>query len=46
MNNHLSKVDGKALRMIRLIAREADRRGMAAYVVGGIVRDILLKREN
>jgi tRNA nucleotidyltransferase (CCA-adding enzyme) len=46
MNNYFSKVDGKVLRMIRLIGREADRMGMSAYVVGGNVRDILIKRRS
>lgn len=46
MDNYLNKIDGKTLRMIRMIAREADRRGMSAYIVGGIVRDILLNRKN
>ena len=46
MNNLLSKVNGKTLRLIRLVGREADRRGIPAYVVGGIVRDIILNRKN
>lgn len=32
--------------MIRLIGREADKRGIPAYLVGGIVRDAILRREN
>lgn len=46
MKNYLLNFDKKLLRIIRTIGKEADRRQMSAYVVGGIVRDIILKREN
>lgn len=46
MKNYLSRVDGKLLTVIRKIGKEADRQGVAAYIVGGIVRDIILKKKN
>ena len=46
MKNYLLNFDQKLLRVIRMIGQEADRVGMSAYVVGGIVRDIILKKNN
>jgi len=46
MKNYLSNLDTKLLRVIQEVGREADRRGLSAYVVGGIVRDIILKKKN
>ncbi len=45
MKNYLSNLDYKHLRFIREIGKEAEKRRLSAYVVGGIVRDILLKKE-
>jgi tRNA nucleotidyltransferase (CCA-adding enzyme) len=41
-----SNIDPEALRVIRKIGRETDKRGIPAYLVGGIVRDALLGKEN
>ena len=46
MKNYLLNFDQKLLRVIRMVGQEADRVGMSAYVVGGIVRDIILKKNN
>jgi len=46
MGNTLSNLDEKLHRIIRVIGKEADRRRWPAYIVGGIVRDILLKKKN
>ena len=40
--NYLKNFDPKYLRVIRTIGREADRLGLSVYIVGGVVRDILL----
>jgi tRNA nucleotidyltransferase (CCA-adding enzyme) len=34
------------LKLLKLIAQEADARGLRVYMVGGVVRDLLLKRPN
>lgn len=44
--NPLTRIDQRMLIVIRAVGRCADRRGVRAYLVGGIVRDILLGREN
>lgn len=44
MKNPLTKLDAKILRVVRTIGKEADRLNMNAYIVGGVVRDILLNR--
>src|SRR3990167_10634944 len=44
--NYLNRIDKRVLNVIRRIGRRADRRGLRAYIVGGIVRDILLGRKN
>ncbi len=41
-----SHIDSGVLRLIRQIGREADARGISAYLVGGIVRDAFLRRKN
>jgi len=46
MKNYLSGLDNKFLRIIREAGKEADRKGLSAYIVGGVVRDIILKRKN
>ncbi|MBI3616951.1 MAG: CCA tRNA nucleotidyltransferase [Candidatus Omnitrophica bacterium] len=46
MKNYLSRVDKRILNVIRNIGRAADRQGLRAYIVGGIVRDIILGRKN
>lgn len=46
MKNYLSRVDKRILKVIRDIGRAADRQGLRAYIVGGIVRDIILGRKN
>ena len=46
MKNYLSRVDKRIFKVIRDIGRAADRQGLRAYIVGGIVRDIILGRKN
>ena len=46
MKNYLFNLDGKLLAVIRKIGKEAGQKQFSAYIVGGIVRDIILKREN
>ena len=36
----------KILRLLRQVGALADKQGVALYLVGGVVRDLLLKREN
>ena len=45
MKNRLARLDRKYLRVIRAIAQEADRQKLRAYLVGGVVRDLLLKKK-
>src|SRR5438105_845284 len=44
--NYLLKLDYKSLSIIREIGRLAHEQGMLAYLVGGPVRDLLLKCAN
>ncbi len=46
MQNYLAGLDKDILKMIRQIGRMADSQGLKAYIVGGIVRDIILHRKN
>ena len=46
MTNWLAKLDPDILATIKEIGSIADERGLPAYVVGGFVRDIFLKRRN
>lgn len=46
MKNYLAGLDEKTLGIVRRLGRELDKRGVPAYIVGGVVRDILLKRKN
>lgn len=46
MRDYLADIDPEALKVIRQIGREADNRGVPAYLVGGIVRDALIGRKN
>ncbi len=46
MKNLLSKLDKNVLAILEEIGHKADEQKIAAYVVGGFVRDILLKRRN
>jgi tRNA nucleotidyltransferase (CCA-adding enzyme) len=45
-DNLLIKLPQKMKSNLRLIGKTADNLGVRAYVVGGVVRDILLKKEN
>ncbi len=36
----------KILRIIKIVGRKADQKNLKTYLVGGIVRDVLLKRNN
>jgi len=46
VKNYLSNYNKRALKIIRKIGQEADKRKLSAYVVGGVVRDVLLRRNN
>jgi len=46
INVDFSGVDRRIRDIISMVGKEADKRNLSAYVVGGWVRDILLKREN
>lgn len=46
MKNIFKKVDDKVLRMICDIGRAADERGVRAFIVGGFVRDFMMKRKS
>jgi tRNA nucleotidyltransferase (CCA-adding enzyme) len=41
----LNGIPGRPLYLLKRIGRLADERGVAVYLVGGVVRDLLLKRE-
>src|SRR6185295_6671142 len=41
----LNGIPGRPLHLLKRIGRLADERGVAVYLVGGVVRDLLLKRE-
>jgi len=42
----LNRMPARPLHLLRQIGRLADERGVSVYLVGGVVRDLLLKREN
>lgn len=42
----LSQLDQNILKIIKRIRKEADQRSLAIYMVGGIVRDVILGRKN
>ena len=42
----LNRLPVRQLRLLKQIGRLADERGMSVYLVGGVVRDLLLKRES
>ncbi|MBF0521650.1 MAG: hypothetical protein HQL24_01190 [Candidatus Omnitrophica bacterium] len=46
MEDHLSKLDKRLLSAARRAGALADKRGVRLYLVGGIVRDILLKKQS
>ncbi|MBI3807082.1 MAG: CCA tRNA nucleotidyltransferase [Nitrospirae bacterium] len=47
MRAHLTqRLPKKILRLLRQVGALADKQGVALYLVGGVVRDLLLKREN
>jgi tRNA nucleotidyltransferase (CCA-adding enzyme) len=46
MPNYLNRIDKRILKVIRDIGRFADRQGLRAYIVGGVVRDMILDRKN
>lgn len=45
-SGYLTRIDKRILNVIRNIGRAADWQGLRAYIVGGIVRDIILGRKN
>lgn len=45
MRNYLLNIDQLHLRIIRDVGRMADKKGLAVYLVGGVIRDILLKKK-
>ena len=46
MNNLLSRLNPESLDLVRSIGLLAQEQGMAAYLVGGPVRDLMLKHPN
>ena len=42
----LNSIPVRPLRLLRQIGRLADERGVSVYLVGGVVRDLLLQRES
>jgi len=46
MKNYLQNVDKKLLRIIQTVSRESDRNQLPTYVVGGIVRDLIIGKKN
>ncbi len=46
MSDYLNSLDKPILKVIRDIGRAADGQGLRVYIVGGIVRDIILGRQN
>lgn len=42
----LNRMPARPLHLLTQIGRLADKRGVSVYLVGGVVRDLLLKREN
>jgi len=44
--NFLTSLDQERYRIVRVIGRQAQKLGLKAYLVGGIVRDLILKRPN
>ena len=46
MDHALSHLDNEVLSIIRRIGRKADERGCPAYLVGGFVRDLILRKKN
>lgn len=46
MKNPLSRLDARLQKIVRRIGREAEARGHEAYLVGGFVRDLVLKKKN
>jgi len=42
----LNRLPTRHLHLLRQIGRLADKRGVSVYLVGGVARDLLLKREN
>ena len=46
MRNYFANMNKEVLDIIRLIADEADKKGLSSYLAGGIVRDLILKKKN
>ena len=46
MKNWLQSLDKNIIALLKKIGRKADQKGFAAFVVGGYVRDVILKRKN
>jgi len=44
-NNYLIKLDKSVLDVVKIIGKEADILGIRAFIVGGIVRDLLLDKK-
>ncbi len=45
LKNKINKMSFELLRIVQLIGAEADKKGVNAYLVGGVVRDLVLNRE-
>jgi tRNA nucleotidyltransferase (CCA-adding enzyme) len=46
MANFLLGLAPDNLKIVKLVGQIADKKGMSAYLVGGVVRDLMLKRKN
>ncbi len=46
MKNWLESLDKNIIVLLRTIGQKAEQRGFSAFVVGGYVRDVILKRKN
>ena len=46
MRLSLAGLDKEIVRVVKIVGQEADKKKISAYVVGGFVRDIILKRKN
>lgn len=44
--NYLSSLDKGSLKIIQTIGKQSDQRKMPAYMVGGVIRDVILGKKN
>ncbi len=46
VKNYLSGLSPEYIKIVKLVGRTADHKGLSTYLVGGVVRDLILKRKN